>query len=501
MSGAVVLPEDWRDEVADFVVIGSGAAGGTAARVLAGAGLDVVLLEEGPPPDRARVARGIFPAMAHLFRDLGMTVMTGRSAIPYLQGRCLGGSTAINSAICWRMPEDVYARCWAHHGLERALPLSELDDAYRTLEEELSVGPVREDRLGNNNRLMRRACEELGWRGRTIERNERDCEGSGQCLQACPTQRKQSVDVTYIPQALRDGARVYPWCEVQRIGVADGRAAWVDARGSDQMARARRLRVRARRGVILAASAVQTPCLLRRSGLGDPRHVGEHFRAHPGAAMIGVFDAPVRHWQGATQGYESDAFRRQGIKFEAISLPFPLGGVRIPGVGDAFSRAAADWDRMAIWAVQVRAEAEGRVRPGWFGPRVSYTPAPGDMARLRRGLAILAEMLFAAGARAVLPGIHGLPERIEHPDRARRLIRHGPLDPRAYKMIATHLFGTARMSLDPASGVVGPDFQVHRLPGLFVVDSSVFPANLGVNPQHTIMAVAMVAARRLAAAI
>jgi choline dehydrogenase-like flavoprotein len=74
-----------------------------------------------------------------------------------------------------------------------------------------------------------------------------------------------------------------------------------------------------------------------------------------------------------------------------------------------------------------------------------------------------------------------------------------PADPRHFSFISTHLFGTARMGLDPRASVVGPDFQSHEVRGLYVVDSSVFPTNLGVNPQHSIMAMSRLAATRLAA--
>jgi choline dehydrogenase-like flavoprotein len=56
------------------------------------------------------------------------------------------------------------------------------------------------------------------------------------------------------------------------------------------------------------------------------------------------------------------------------------------------------------------------------------------------------------------------------------------------------------MSVRPAMGVVGTDFAVHGTRGCYVIDSSIFPTNLGVNPQHTIMAVAMHAARHIAEA-
>jgi len=118
------------------------------------------------------------------------------------------------------------------------------------------------------------------------------------------------------------------------------------------------------------------------------------------------------------------------------------------------------------------------------------------MKRLRKGLKILAEIMVAAGAEAVLPGIHGLPARLGK-DEINKL-DDAPLDPRSYTMVATHLFGTCRMGQDPNHSVVNYEFETHDTRGVFVLDSSIFPTNLGVNPQHTIMGIAMVGAKKIA---
>jgi choline dehydrogenase-like flavoprotein len=73
-----------------------------------------------------------------------------------------------------------------------------------------------------------------------------------------------------------------------------------------------------------------------------------------------------------------------------------------------------------------------------------------------------------------------------------------PDDPRRFHCIAAHLFGTAVLGRDGAQSVVGGDCQAHDLPGLYVTDSSVFPTNMGVNPQHSISAVSWLVAERIA---
>jgi len=488
---------DQRD-VCDYVVIGSGAAGGTAARVFTSLGLDVVIVEEGPPIDRAISAKGVMPTFTRYVRDGGSQAAVGRSFIPVLQGRCVGGSTAINSAICWRIPEDAYERCFRSHGLDRAVPLDALEKAYARIEEDLHVTETREEILGTNSGLMRDAGRLLKLEGRAIPRNERDCTGSGNCLLACPTSRKQSTDATYIPMALAKGARLYATCRADRVTTRGGRADGIEGTFLDPFGRrGPRLRVEARRGVVVAGSAVHSPQLLHRSGLGN-REVGRHFQAHPGTAMIGVFDEAVRPWSGATQGYEIDHYRKERMKLESIGLQPELAGVRLPFVGAELMRALANYGHVAIWAVLCRANAEGAIRRfGPFGSKIKYTPLAEDVAVIRRGLKLTGEMMFAVGAKVVFPGIYGLPARITSPD-GLRAIDEATLDPRAYHLIATHLFGPTRMSIDPRDGAVGPDFQVHGVPGLYVIDSSVFPTNLGVNPQHTIMGVAWIACERMA---
>jgi choline dehydrogenase-like flavoprotein len=482
-------------ESCDFAVIGSGAGGATAALTLAEAGREVILLEEGPEVRDEDRGQGTAEAFFRLFRDAGTQVATGRSVIPVLQGRCVGGTTVVNGAIVWRMPEDVYERCFGALGAKDAIPLRELERRFDRIERDLSVATTPQRLLGNNGRLMQLASEKLGFRGHAIPRNVLDCQGTARCLESCPSKRKQSMERTYIPAAIALGARLRANREVQTIEVRGGRAVAALGRDAD----GNTFRVEARRGIVLAASAVQSPIILQRSGIGSRAHVGYHFRAHPGAAVSGIYRDPVKVWEGGTQTFEVDHFRSEGFKLETASLPLELAGVRMSGFGAAFQKKIQDYGHSAVWGVQVRAEAEGRVQPGPLGARIAYTPLEADMERIRRGVKILCEMHFAAGAIRVYPGVHGAPEVVNAGDDLSKLGELS-LDPRDYSVIASHLFGTCRMAKDPKDGVVGFDFGVHGVDRLWVVDASIFPITPGVNPQHSIMALSMLASEKIAEA-
>jgi choline dehydrogenase-like flavoprotein len=111
----------------------------------------------------------------------------------------------------------------------------------------------------------------------------------------------------------------------------------------------------------------------------------------------------------------------------------------------------------------------------------------------------MARVYLAAGAKVVLPLIHGFDELRGEADLAR--LRQARLKARDFEPTAYHPLGTACMGIDPERSVVGPDHLAHDVPGLYITDGSVMPSSLAVNPQVTIMAMATRAAGTIARAI
>ena len=490
------------EDVADVVIVGTGAGGATAARVLADAGVEVVMVEEGPELPLLERRRELLDAMSMAVRDLASLTTDGGHPIPLLQGRCVGGSTAVNSGIVWRLPEDVRRDWCERFGLEELVGGDVIDRISERIEDELGVHESEGEILGGNNLLMERGARALGLPGRRIHRNAKGCEGNARCLQGCPVGARQSMDVSYVPRAMADGARVHSSCRVDRV-VFEGRRA-VAVRGArlgaDGKTKVGTFEVRARVAVVVSASAIWTPVLLQNSGF---RHLllGERFQAHPGAAFVGRFDEPVHMGFGASQGYEVP-MRDRGFKLEALGLPPEMLAARLPGAGREWASRVQDLGRYVQWGGQVRMEAMGRVRARWLGGSrgvsIRYEPTERDVARLHEALVLTGRMMLAAGAKELHPGVAGFPDTItthEELDAFARMKLHRS----QAHLVASHLFGTACASRDPRAGVVGDDLAAHGAEGLYVMDASVFPTNLGVNPQHSIMAVVWRAAERLAA--
>jgi choline dehydrogenase-like flavoprotein len=495
------------EDEADVVVIGTGAGGATAARVLSAAGLSVIMLEEGPLLRTRDRPVELIHAMRRAMRDFGTFTTRGAHPFPLLQGRCVGGSTAINSGIVWRLPEDVRRDWVQRHGLDWLVDERALGRVFETIEDELKVAETGEQVMGENALAMRRGAEKLGLPGKPMRRNARDCKGSGECLQGCPNEARQSMDVSYVPRAMRDGARLHALCRATKVRIVRGRAVGVEGVVLDAETRrpGGRFVVRARRAVVVAASAIWTPVLLRRSGLRGL--VGERLQLHPGSAVVGRFPEPIGMGTGATQAYEIP-MRDRGFKIESLTLPPEMLATRLPGAGPAWQRMLTDLDHYAQWASIVRMQAHGRVRPAFAAALTEnsaasadadarFAPLPGDLRTMREALSTLCRLMFAAGATEVYPGIARLPATLTDVSQV-ELIERADLQASDLHMMASHLFGTAVAGRDSATSVVGQDLQSHDVRDLYVMDASVFPTNLGVNPQHTIMALVFRAAERLA---
>ncbi|MCP4809419.1 MAG: GMC family oxidoreductase [Proteobacteria bacterium] len=477
----------------DVCIIGSGAGGGVAAGLLAEAGREVLVLEEGrhvPGEDMTQREEEMYPL---LYRD-GGSQYTADGGVSVLQGRTLGGSTVVNMADVVPIELPILEHWRRGFGLDRYSD-ERWEEASRASQEGVFANRIPPEMVNLNGQILLEGGEKTGHSGGCFDHNRVGCVSSGYCSVGCAYDAKKSVAVTWIPRALATGrALVQTDARVESLERDGARITAVVGsiieRNTNRVVAP--FRVEADH-VILAAGAIHSPLLL--DGIGGPA-LGQNLSLNPQAPLTALMSGDVKHYRGIPQAaYLDDE--------EVISAELGLGGYRIESIGSTPGMAAAS---LPIWgptAREVFARFNQTVaalvlvpdRPGGTvtrkangRPNIDYTLQEGWKRALRRGLRVGAEVYLATGADSVLLPLVGSTPIRNGDDLAQ--IDELPIDANWLPLISAHPQGTCRAGTERATSVVDRRFFVHGIQNLQVLDASVFPTT---SSSHTMIPVMQVA--------
>lgn len=408
--------------------------------------------------------------MLQKYRNGGQTVALGKNKIAYVEGRCVGGGSEINSGLYHRTPPEILDR-WRKEFQVEALNDADLMPHFDSCERDLSVGLLPHAAPPASLKL-REGATRLGWKSLEVSRWFRyETNGSG---------KRQSMTETYIPRFLRTGGRLLPGTRALEIRQA-GNGWLVSAR--HQSAGCIELSTEQ---LFVCAGAVHSPALLRHSGI--TRNIGDSLQVHPTVKLVAQFSEEVNRAEMGVPTYQVKEFAPR-ISFGcSVSSPayLALGLIDHP---EAAAVTAQTWQQSAIYYAMITSEGSGTIRcvPGFRDPAVRYRLTEGDRRNLADGLRKLSQLLFQAGATTLYPSLFGGPA-LHGSGSVSKLPELLP-DGKA-SLMTIHLFSSCPMGEDREKCATDSFGRVHGFKNLFVNDASLLCTAPGVNPQGSIMAIA-----------
>lgn len=497
----------------DFCIVGSGAGGGVCALKLAEAGFDVLVLEEGPNIPKGQGHGGpshVRPTFTEREFDMykmlyqeGGGRLSSNGAIKIMQGRCLGGGTTVNWSAC--LPPPVFTlNHWrnnsgTHFTRENLLP-------YMT-EVVNFLGINNNDRYNTSAQALIRGCTALGYRWSNLPNNTRKCRECGDCGVGCPYDRKQSGIVTWLPAALAKGANIYTDTKVDKLVASGGRitevqAVFLDAKTQPTQ---KRLTVRPKIGVVLAAGAVGTPSILLRSRINHNNLVGKFTHIHPVTICIGRYAERTYPAYGVPDNMMSDQFAAgpTGYLIETGSFFPVLSATASLDYGQRLRQVMRDYYPFGaiMYAHHCSgfnpSKPYGTVKLDKYGdPEIEYQLDTDNADKMRESLKKMSLIHLAAGAKSVYHVTNPSVE-IKSESEVESKIDGISFEPQRATIFTVHVMGGCRMDANASRGVVDVDFSLRGVSNAWVADASVFPTGLGANPQVTIYSLALRAARHI----
>ncbi len=498
LRDGVLIPQRGYELNADVVVVGSGPGGAPLAKSLAQSGVNVIIIEEGDYVKAEDLPYDInerpLRAFQKVYRNSGFTVayntIPGRPPIPIPIGVGLGGSSLINSGTCLRASPDTFSH-FEDFGVK--IKYEDIEPFYEEVERSLSVSEAPYELLGNHGRIFLEGAKKLGWSASPLKRNAKDCKGCGQCQYICPENAKLSMAVSYIPQAIKNGAKFIVNSRVEKLILHNNKIVGVEGRvvktPLDEHTDSSRKKMKFRvfgKVVVLSAGSIYTPHILKKSGIAL-NSVGKYLTIHPGIRISAEFDFEINQWEGIPQGYLVDEFKKYGIMIEGIATPPIIGAMTLPFIGEKFKALLKRYNNIMSTGVMVSDSGYGRILslPFLKDPIMIYNLTKSDADRFKIAIYNASKIFAESGARRIFPHIWGIDEL--KPDEIKKIL-DWKIKPSHLEPVAFHPLGTCRMGNSPHFSAVDENGKYHIVENLYISDGSIFPFPLSVNPQLTIMA-------------
>jgi choline dehydrogenase-like flavoprotein len=463
----------------EYVVVGSGAGGALTAAYLSAKGKRILVIEEGPLGVLHGDEYAMTNAVPRLFREGGLIPIFSNTNFVFAEGRCLGGSTMVNAGLINHLAEETVTK-WEKTYLIEHLAW----DIVRRYQNEIAQALDAHVLSQPNNpadTLFKKGAAAIGLDGYDIPVAVTEKKGE---------LKKNNMQRTFLKWAIENGVDILTNCKVLSIQPKHN-----DKKNPDKLLAAYKSTGGIQHEVTITfkklfvcAGSIQTPLLLRRSGI--KRNVGNSIRFHPMLRVVAEFDQPVNAYTSPMSSFQVRVAPSVTL---GASIPAPPMIASILGPHQlGQSRIGKVIKNMALYYVALHTNSHGSVRHLLYSKQayvVRYRLTPTDLKHLSTGFAQLCRVLFSAGASRLYPSIINMRplESTMESDRYFNDLLHL----RNLNLMSIHSFSSCPMGEDSKVCAVDSFGKLHDFDNIYIHDASILPSSPEVNPQGPLMSIVL----------
>ena len=457
----------------DFIIIGSGVGGALAANRVLAKGNSVLLLEAGSSFSRnTSITKSLFKN----YWNGGVVPLFGPFTCPFGEAKVFGGGSVINGALIWNLPKKIQKK-WADLLPKSVFNSAEWFKSEQKINNELRVSNQHSNYLHGNQASKLLAQEAINQNMEVVQvpRAVDDCKNSNRCGSGCPLEVKNTVIEVY----LQDHPLLSIKKEALAYKIKKSKNGW-----TVQYIQKNKKKYASAKKVIVAAGATESANILRKSRLSFA--AGKFFQFHFNFKLLAKFKSSIDAENGTILTHQVQEYMDDGILLMSSNHKKPYLASSLAHLSPSnFQKYMKSSDNVGIYTVQIRPDVKASIN-NLFGQTFGFWKWSQDsFTRTKKGVEILAKLLFDAGAKEIILPLKNsksiIKDKIELQNCLEKCTENELIG------LSVHGMSACKMGDSAQNSVVDLDGQVWGHDNLYVLDSSILPTNTGESPQGTIL--------------
>jgi hypothetical protein len=504
-----VREDDIPNEV-DYLIIGSGAGGATAAYKLACKVNDpskILIVERG---NRYQPLQDFedseIDMMKKIYKEGGLQ-QTKKFTMSILQGECVGGSTISNNAVCYEMPGIILNKWQDYYDID----LKSISEHYKIIAQELDIKKLGENGINQNvKKIFENAISLYNSSAPSgdqliedfpVRVNHLNNIGDGNWNLGNKRMRKRSMLETYIPWSEARGVKIVSNMTAVRF-ISDSKnkkAKYVILRDDNGELK----KIKINKAVIVAGGVIASSHFLMRSEVRN-NNIGKRLSCNLAVPLLFDFDEELKAYDGEQITLAALDPKLRAVFETYFNPPSALALSSVPFYFNKREKIMERYKYLLNFGALIGSEPNGVILKKadiLNGQAFNWKLGNHDTANIKYAINTLIKLgMLGESKRVILPfkpGIELNLKNLTQVDKFIKALHNFPLRIEDLIMATAHPQGGNLMagynSENKDLRVVNENFQLDGYDNVFVVDASLFPISITVNPQWTIMALSSMA--------